>query len=157
MCQSYGTIRQAVIRQYVWISWRNNIFMTVNGMLLLWGLNKLNKRQLDMHFLDGYVCVVFSLSVIFISWGVKWQDACIGLDNCFRSFKYKAIIARTDKSDVKCRNTLGCRDQYTAPNSRHTGGEWHPPPPPTHLPPTTTPTTLWHQSKSQSVYYKNEF
>ena len=31
------------------------------------------------------------------------------------------------KSDIKHQNTLGCLEQYTAPNSQYTGGECPPP------------------------------
>ena len=52
------------------------------------------------------------------------------------------------KTNVKCRNTLSCQDKYTAPNSKHTGGECpHRPAAsvgecPTHPPP-PTPTCKW--------------
>ena len=33
-----------------------------------------------------------------------------------------------NKSNIKCRNTHSCLDQYLAPNNRYTGGEWPPSP-----------------------------
>ena len=58
---------------------------------------------------------------------IRWQEHC---QKGVTDGQTEGLTNNGNKSDIKCRNTLGCLDRYTAPSSKYTGGECLPPPPP---------------------------